>query len=137
LVPAFSAPADDKIDVTKLKKRQGEYDTASQDAQMLALMDNHIAQMIHHGASGAPGWCSRRRRRPRAMTERLKQWGIPAGWCSARRPAGERAATIAAFRAGRLRCLVNVAALTTGFDVQEVDMLVMRRAPCRSGSISR
>jgi hypothetical protein len=42
-------------------------------------------------------------------------------------PAGERAATIAAYRAGRLKCLVNVAALTTGFDVQETDMLVMRR----------
>jgi hypothetical protein len=37
------------------------------------------------------------------------------------------ARAIAAFKAGRLRCLVNVAALTTGFDVQEVDMLVMRR----------
>jgi hypothetical protein len=55
LVPAFSAPADDKIDVTQAQERQGEYDGRSQDAQMLALMDNHIAQMIHHGARGAPG----------------------------------------------------------------------------------
>lgn len=57
-----------------------------------------------------------------------------AGGASARdHSPGERAVTIAAFRAGRLRCLVNVAALTTGFDVQQVDMLVMRRATMSLG----
>lgn len=128
LVPAFSAPADDKIDPTKLKKRQGEYDTASQDAQMLALMDNHIAQMIHHGAQRR-AWLvfEASIKAARAMVERLGQWGIAAGLVVADTGDAERAQTIAAYRAGRLRCLVNVAALTTGFDVQEVDMLVMRR----------
>jgi DNA repair protein RadD len=128
LVPAFSAPADDKIDPTKLKKKQGEFDGASQDAQMLALMDNHIAQMLHHGQSRR-AWLvfEASTKAAKAMTERLQQWGIAAGLVLGETPAGERAATIAAFRAGRLRCLVNVSALTTGFDVQEVDLLVMRR----------
>lgn len=134
LVPAFSAPADDKIDASKLKKRQGEYDTASQDAQMLALMDNHIAQMKHHGADRR-AWLvfEASAKAAQAMTERLNQWGVPTGLVLGTTPAGERAATIAAFRAGRLRCLVNVAALTTGFDVQQVDMLVMRRATMSLG----
>ncbi len=128
LVPAFSAPADDKIDVTKLKKRQGEFTPESQDAQMLALIDNHVAQMIHYGADRR-AWLvfEASTKAAKAMTERLKQWGVSAGLVLGETPAGQRAATIAAFRAGRLRCLVNVAALTTGFDVQEVDMLVMRR----------
>lgn len=128
LVPAFSAPAEDKIDPARLKKRQGEYDTASQDAQMLALMDNHIAQMLHHGAQRR-AWLvfEASTKAAKAMTERLQQWGVSAGLVLGETPAGERAASIAAFRAGRLRCLVNVAALTTGFDVQEVDLLVMRR----------
>lgn len=80
LVPAFSAPADDKIDTTRLKKRQGEYDTASQDAQMLALMDNHIAQMKHYGADRR-AWLvfEASAKAAQAMTERLKQWGVPAG----------------------------------------------------------
>lgn len=134
LVPAFSAAADDKIDTSRLKKRQGEYDTASQDAQMLALMDNHIAQMKHHGADRR-AWLvfEASAKAAKAMTERLQQWGVPAGLVLGTTPPGERAATIAAFRAGRLRCLVNVAALTTGFDVQEVDMLVMRRATMSLG----
>jgi DNA repair protein RadD len=129
LVPAFSAPADDTIDTTRLKTRQGEYTADSQDAQMIAAIDNHIAQMRHHGANRRAWLCfEASTKAARAMTQRLNEWGIPTGLVLGETPAGERAATIAAFRAGRLRCLVNVAALTTGFDVQEVDMLVMRRA---------
>lgn len=128
LVPAFSAPAADKIDPDKLRTRQGEYTADSQDAQMLALMDSHIAQMIHHGAQRRAWLCfEASTKAAKAMTERLNAWGIPAGLVLGETPAGERAATIAAYRRGALRCLVNVAALTTGFDVQEVDMLVMRR----------
>jgi DNA repair protein RadD len=128
LVPAFSAPAVDKIDATKLRTRQGEYTGESQDAQMLDLMDNHIAQMIAHGASRR-AWLvfEASTKAAKAMTARLNEWGIPTGLVLGETPGGERSATIAAYRAGRLRCLVNVAALTTGFDVQEVDMLVMRR----------
>lgn len=128
LVPAFSAAADDKIDVSKLKKRQGEFTGESQDEQMLALMDNHIVQMKHHGVT-RKAWLvfEASTKAAKAMTTRLCEWGIPAGIVLGETPAGERARTIAAFKAGRLRALVNVAALTTGFDVQEVDLLVMRR----------
>lgn len=128
LVPAFSAPADDKIDVSKLRTRQGEFTGDSQDAQMIELMDNHIAQMIHHGAARR-AWLvfEATTKAARAMTARLNEWGIPTGLVLGETPAHERSATIAKYRAGKLRCLVNVAALTTGFDVQEVDLLVMRR----------
>jgi DNA repair protein RadD len=128
LVPAFSAPADDKIDPSRLKTQQGEYTADSQDAQMLALMDNHIAQMVHHGRDRR-AWLvfEASTKAAHAMCKRLNEWGIPTGLVLGETPAGERAATIAAYRSGRLRCLVNVAALTTGFDVQEVDLLVMRR----------
>lgn len=127
LVPAFSAPADDVLDATKLRIRNGDYDTASQDAQNIALIDNHIAQMVHHGA-GRRAWLvfEASKKAAVAMTKRLNEWGVPTGLVLGDTPAAERAATIAAFRVGRLRCLVNVAALTTGFDVPSVDMLVMR-----------
>jgi DNA repair protein RadD len=35
---------------------------------------------------------------------------------------------ISAFRAGRIKCLVNVAVLTTGFDVPELDFIALLRA---------
>jgi len=114
LVPAFSAPADDKIDLTKLKVRQGEYTPASQDEQMIAAIDNHIVQMIHHGRDRR-AWLvfEASVKAAKAMAARLNEWGIPTGLVLGETAAGERAATIQAF---------------TGFDVQEVDLLVLRRA---------
>lgn len=128
LVPAFSGAADDKIDPSKLRKKQGEYSGDSQDAQMLALMDNHIAQMVSHGRDRR-AWLvfEATTKAAKAMCARMNEWNIPTGLVLGTTPAGERAQAIAAFRQGRLKALVNVAALTTGFDVQEVDMLVMRR----------
>jgi DNA repair protein RadD len=128
LVPAFSAPADDQVDRAKLRTEKGDYSGKSQDAQMIGLIDNHIAQMVHHGANRR-AWLvfEASTKAAHAMAQRLNEWRVPTGIVLGETPAHERAATIAAYRAGRLRCLVNVQALTTGFDVQEVDMLVMRR----------
>jgi DNA repair protein RadD len=43
-------------------------------------------------------------------------------------PAAQRDGAIADYRAGRLRCLVNVSVLTTGFNVRDIDFLVLLRA---------
>lgn len=127
LVPAFSATVTDKIDPSKLRVRQGEYTGESQDAQMIDAIDNHVIQMLELGKDRR-AWLvfEASTKAAKAMHARLNEWKVPAGLVLGETPAAERAATIAAFRAGRLRALVNVSALTTGFDVQEVDMLVMR-----------
>lgn len=130
LVPAFSLAAQDKIDPSKLKvDKTGDYSGASQDAQMIAMMDNHICQLVQL-ASDRKAWLvfEASTKAAKAMCERMNQWGIPTGLVLGTTPAGERVQTIAAFRAGRLRAIVNIAALTTGFDVQACDLLVMRRA---------
>lgn len=62
------------------------------------------------------------------VAEALRARGVAVGMVSADTPAQERAGTIAAFRAGTLRCLVNVAVLTTGFDVPQVDFIALLRA---------
>jgi len=128
LCPAFSIGADDKIDPAKLRSRQGEFTGESQDAQMIELMDNHIAQMVHHGVDRR-AWLifEASTKAARAMYSRMNEWRIPTGLVLGDTPARERAATIDAYRAGRLRALVNLAALTTGFNVPAVDLLVMRR----------
>jgi DNA repair protein RadD len=128
LCPAFSIGADDKIDVSKLRTRQGEFTAESSDAQMIAAMDNHIAQMVHH-ASDRRAWLifEAGTNSALAMARRMNEWGIPTGVVLGDTPAADRAQTIEAYRMGRLRALVNVNALTTGFDVQGVDLLVMRR----------
>src|SRR6185312_3368379 len=104
---------------------------SSQDAQMLAMADNHIVQMMHYGRDRR-SWLvfEASRKAATAMAERMNQWGIPTGLVLGDRTRAEALhsyQTVEAFRAGRLRALVNVDCLTTGFDVQQVDMLVCRR----------
>jgi DNA repair protein RadD len=129
LVPAFSAPADDAIELSQLRTLNGEYTAASQDVHNLAQMDNHIAQMVHHGADRR-AWLvfEASQKAAIAMTERLRQWGVSAALVIDKTDPDERERIIADFIAGKIRCLVNVAALTTGFDAQIVDMVVLRRA---------
>lgn len=62
------------------------------------------------------------------IREALAARGVAAGMVSAKTPLAERDAIIRDFRAGRLRALVNVAVLTTGFDVPEVDCIALLRA---------
>jgi DNA repair protein RadD len=58
----------------------------------------------------------------------LQQRGIPAAVVTGDTPSGQRDAAIAAYRRGDLRCLVNVSVLTTGFNVKDIDFLVLLRA---------
>jgi DNA repair protein RadD len=126
LVPGFSAQAIDKVDESKLKKNAGEYTAASQDAQMIALMDSHIHQMKIGGAD-RKAWLifEASQKAAIAMAERLNAWGIPADVIIDKTK--NREAIISAFNAGRIRALVNVESLTTGFDSQRIDLVCFRR----------
>jgi DNA repair protein RadD len=54
--------------------------------------------------------------------------GIACAVVSAETPKAEREKTIRAFRRGELRALCNVAVLTTGFDIPELDCIALLRA---------
>lgn len=57
-----------------------------------------------------------------------------ARWVSGETPADERAAVVAAFRAGELRVLVNCALYTEGFDCPEVECVAIAR-PTKSRAL--
>lgn len=65
------------------------------------------------------------------VTADLESTGISVGMVTGETPSGERNRIIEEFRKGKIRCLVNVAVLTTGFNVPDIDMLVFMR-PTRS-----
>jgi DNA repair protein RadD len=62
-----------------------------------------------------------------AFVDNLLAQGIPTVLVCGDTPALERAQSIADFRAGKLRCLVTVLALATGFDVPDVDCIIWLR----------
>lgn len=53
--------------------------------------------------------------------------GIACAVISAKTPHAERDAHLAGLRSGRLRALVNVATLTTGIDIPEIDLIALMR----------
>jgi DNA repair protein RadD len=61
------------------------------------------------------------------MCDELKSLGIAAALVTGETPKAEREKSIRLFRSGHYRCLVNVAVLTTGFDVPEVDLIALVR----------
>lgn len=134
LVPAYSAEIEDGIDPTKLRVTAGEFTAGSQDKQTIEAIDNHITQMVYFGRD-RHGWIifEASEKAARAMCARMREWGIPTGLVLGKTAAAERIAIVEAFRTRRLRALVNISALTTGFDVQHADMLVMRRRTASLG----
>ena len=53
--------------------------------------------------------------------------GIPSAVVSANTPHAERDAALAALRSGQLRAIVNVATMTTGIDLPELDLICLMR----------
>jgi DNA repair protein RadD len=63
----------------------------------------------------------------------LRMRGICCRVVTGETPLPERADSIAAFKAGMVRCLVNVNVLTTGFDAPRIDLLAMLRPTLSTG----
>lgn len=61
------------------------------------------------------------------LVQLLNGLGTSAALVCGETPATEREELIASFRAGRIRCLVTVLALATGFDVPDVDCILWLR----------
>jgi DNA repair protein RadD len=61
------------------------------------------------------------------VLQAIRAHGVPAAMVTGETPLPERERYIRQFKAGELRCLVNVAVLTTGFDVPAVDCIALLR----------
>jgi DNA repair protein RadD len=63
----------------------------------------------------------------------LRMRGVACRVVTGETPLTEREESIAAFKAGAIRCLVNVNVLTTGFDAPRIDLLAMLRPTLSTG----
>jgi DNA repair protein RadD len=61
------------------------------------------------------------------ILEQLLDQDVEAAMITGKTPKTERAKTIAAFKAGKITALVNVAVLTTGFDAPNCDLIALLR----------
>ena len=67
------------------------------------------------------------------VCDALRMRGVACRVVTGETPLTEREDSIAAFKAGTIRCLVNVNVLTTGFNAPQVDLLAMLRPTLSTG----
>jgi DNA repair protein RadD len=88
-----------------------------------------IAQAIeysHHNNTRSLVFCSSIKQANNAM-ELIKAIGIDCEMVTGKTPMKERERIIADYKAGKIRHLLNVGVFTTGFDVPELDCIIMAR----------
>lgn len=127
---------DTQLDTSSVHTRGGEFIPGELAAavDVDAITRAAVAEMIRHGEDRR-AWlvfCSGVEHAHHVAAE-LRSNGIPAATITGDTPNAERDATIAAFRAGRLRALTNCNVLTTGFNVPHVDLIALLRPTQSTG----
>jgi DNA repair protein RadD len=126
-----------RLDVSKVKKRGGEYIEADLQRAVDTDDQNHaVVREVVARAEDRKAWlffCTGVAH-AQHVAEVLQQCGIAAACVTGDTPKAERAAILADFKGGKLRALTNANVLTTGFDYPDIDLIAMLR-PTMSPSL--
>ena len=126
-----------RLDVSKVKKRGGEYIEADLQRAVDTDDQNHaVVREVIARAEARKAWlffCTGVAH-AQHVAEVLQEYGIAAACVTGDTPKAERAAILADFKAGKLRALTNANVLTTGFDYPDIDLIAMLR-PTMSPSL--
>jgi DNA repair protein RadD len=117
-----------RIDTSGIKTTSGDYNLAELAERVDAYLPAAAAEAVELAADRRKwiSFCSTVAN-AQHLVQLLRGHGIAVDLVCGETPAAERAESIDAFRAGRLRCLVTVLALATGFDVPDVDCILWLR----------
>lgn len=135
LADQYLSPLVRPIDVVTTQIDTEGISTTSGDYNIGQLSDR-VEQYLESAASEACTLAAERRKwiafcptvdNANHLSSILNARGVASAVVIGETPKAERAQTIADFRAGRLRCLVTVLALATGFDVPDVDCILWLR----------
>lgn len=132
LAPLVTAPTETHIDTAGVRLQGGDYVVSelARASGKAELITKACAELVRL-AVDRKRWLvfAVTVEHAHHLSNELRQaHGIACAVVSAKTPVAERDATIRAFRAGRLRAVVNVAVLTTGFDVPDLDCIALLRA---------
>ena len=136
LSPVIAKGGKRKIDLSEVKKRGGEFIEAdlAKAATADGLVEETVAEICDVGAD-RKSWLIFSSGVDHAMQLKAEvaYHGHAVGIITGDTPQERRAQIIADFKAQRLRALVNVNVLTTGFDAPGVDLVAMVRATASPG----
>lgn len=130
LAPLTTPRIEQLIDVARVAVTAGDYNIGELAAatDQAAITERAMDIVVQQGAARR-AWIAFGVTVEHAghICDALKARGIAAAIVTGETPEFERRSLIAAFRAGRLRCLVTVLALLTGFDVPTIDLIAWLR----------
>lgn len=136
LAPLVPRPVDE-IDFN-VPTKAGEFDveayTETSDERWKGDTETALAQVVEH-ARERQKWvifaCTIRH--AEAIADMLSTRGIRATSVHSKLKAGERDARVAGFRSGGFQAIANVGILTTGFDVPDLDCIILLRPTLSTG----
>jgi DNA repair protein RadD len=128
LVPAISKGGVSHIDLTDVHIRAGEFmsDELAHAADDPLLIKKAVAEIVTYGKD-RKAWlifCAGVAHAEHVKTE-VETHGIRCDIITGETPKQERDATTKAFKEGKLKCLINVSVLTTGFDAPITDLIAL------------
>jgi DNA repair protein RadD len=137
LAPLRSKHTTEKLDVSGVKKRGGEFIESELQAAVDTDPKNRaVVNEVINIAGDRKAWlffCTGVEH-ARHVAMALEEKGIAAACVTGKTPKKEREKILADFKAGRLRALTNANVLTTGFDYPDIDLIAMLR-PTMSPSL--
>lgn len=130
LAPLTTAPVRERLKVSEVGKRGGEFIAGALEAAVdrEAVTQKACAEIVELGRERR-AWllfCSGIKHAGH-VTDALAAQGIACALVTGETPTRERDRLVSDFRAGKLRALVNVDVLTTGFDAPQTDLLAFLR----------
>lgn len=130
LCPVVPKQTSTQLDVGGVSTRGGEF--IAKDLEAAVDRDEvtraAVAEIVQHGEDRG-SWlvfCSGVAH-ARHVRDAIREHGISAETVTGDTPAPERDGILAAFKAGRLRCVTNANVLTTGFDAPGTDLIALLR----------
>ena len=137
LAPLRSKHTTEKLDVSGVKKRGGEFIESELQAAVDTDPKNRaVVDEVMRMAEGRKAWlffCAGVEHANHVAMV-LQEKGVAAACVTGKTPKKEREKILADFKAGRLRALTNANVLTTGFDYPDIDLIAMLR-PTMSPSL--
>ena len=136
LSPVISKGGLKQIDLTGVGKRGGEFieselATAASDPELIESTVKEVVKL----ASDRKSWLvfSSGVNHAHLLADEFDRHGIDVGVVTGSDSSAVREKTIADFKSGKLKCLINVNVLTTGFDHPGVDCVCLVRATASCG----
>lgn len=130
LCPVVPKHTETQLDVGGVGTRGGEF--IAKDLEAAVDRDEvtraAVQEIVQHG-EGRGSWlvfCSGVAH-ARHVRDAIREHGISCETVTGDTPAPERDGILAAFKAGRLRCVTNANVLTTGFDAPGTDLIALLR----------